>query len=200
VAPADYAKVSNHPLFIDQLRALSAARIAVEPEFKYVTEDLAKLKEKIAENRVSLNEQVRRAEIAKEKALKDARIAERTKRHVPELTAYSLTLDNVTKPQLELAKNDLSNAGSDKSFDAPKAEPKNAKGKKFAAIKEKKKGDQKQEAIKDASDPDDEDDIDGFDAEKNPKIDPIRNEALNILSDLIDLSKSQKTASTSAAQ
>lgn len=227
VEPADFEKVTDHPLFVDQLRARSTTRVAADPEFKFVIDDLAKLKEKLAENRISLNEQVRRAEIAKEKTLKETRLAERAKRHTPEPTVYAVTLDNIDKPELELAKNDLTKddaskpdaaktdgrspqktvenshvdkngvkAPTDKS-DVKSAKPTIAKGKKAPIHKDEKKADSSKGPDDNVTaDPeDDADDLDNPDTEKGAKIDPVRTETLNILSDLVELENSQKTAS-----
>ncbi len=96
----------DKPLFKSELRERSAARVAVDPEFGYINEDLLKTKKRIVENRISLNEKLRRAEIEEEKAIKEKRSAERGKVKPPERKAYSLTLDNVSKPELQLVKND----------------------------------------------------------------------------------------------
>jgi len=106
VPAADYQKTYNQPLFLEELRRLSAARVDANPEFQYIRDDVAKnLKETSEGNIVSLNEETRRGEIVKNKALKEKRTAERATRKPPELTVYGITLDNVEKP-LELAKND----------------------------------------------------------------------------------------------
>ena len=167
VAPADFQK-EKRPLFFEELRQRSAARVAADPEFKYVLEDLEKLKQKVAENRLSLNEKVRRDEIAKEKARREARIAEREKRHVADPKIYALTLDNVSKPTLELAKNESKN-------DTKKSGT--ASG-----------GDDKSASVAAGNDGDGEADDDAELPEKEAKIDPIRQETLHILADLIDLS------------
>ncbi len=158
VAPADYEKVTDR-LFLNELRERSTARIATEPEFKYVKENLALIQKKISENQLSLNEKARRDEIAKDKARKERRLAERAKRKLPEEKDYLITLDNVNKPELELVKNDA---------------PGKASAKKGKSV--------------DIDDPEDADD------DKEPKVDPVRIETLNILGDLIGLVHTQKTA------
>ena len=222
VPPADFEKVSDHPLFTAQLRERSASRVAADPEFKYIVEDLAKLNQKIAENRLSLNEKVRRDESAKEKTRHEARVAERAKRHIAEPKVYSVTLDNADKPELELAKNDVTKSSltdptamEEKLLDPAQAVPGKHHGARpgKAATKKATPGHRKDEAkpenktdeAPDAGasplddDPDaDLDDPEGVDSEKGPKIDPGRTETLNILGDLIDFSRSQKTASTAS--
>ena len=224
VPPADFEKVNDHPLFVPELRDRSAARVAADPEFKYITEDLERLNQKIEENRLSLNEKVRRDEIAKEKARKEVRVAERAKRngHVVEPKVYSVTLDNADKPELELAKNDSSKpsladnpeaiVGDTATYlDPSQAVPGKHRGTPAkSALKKSKASHRKDEAKPDTKanekpagassmedDPDaDLDDPDSVDSEKGPKIDPGRNETLNILAELIDFSRAQKTAST----
>src|SRR4029077_747231 len=57
VPKARYSKWSDsHSLFIDQLRRRSEERIKNDPEFHYVMEDIGRLRHKLDENRISLNE------------------------------------------------------------------------------------------------------------------------------------------------
>jgi len=104
VEPADYDKW-DHPLYIKELRARSEARVASDREFRWISEDLTRTKEKIAENTISLNEKMRRQELADDKAREDKRIAERAKHALPDEKDYLITLDNVDKPNLELVNN-----------------------------------------------------------------------------------------------
>jgi carboxyl-terminal processing protease len=104
VEPARFEKVTGQPLFLRELKERSAARVAADPEFRYITEDLDLLKKRLAENKISLNEKIRRAELTAEKAQKEKRVAAREKRRQPELKAYEITLDNADKPGLEPVK------------------------------------------------------------------------------------------------
>jgi carboxyl-terminal processing protease len=143
------------PLFLDELRARSAQRIAQDPEFVYTMEDMARLKEKIAANSLSLNEAARRKELAEEKRRKEQRIEERKKRG-PALAvqAYELKLDDLTSPKLRPVAYDR-------------------KPEKAVAAEEEEAEDKK----------------------ADPEPDAIRNEALRIMKDLIDLNRQTKTAS-----
>ena len=48
VPPAKYTKWSDsHSLFIDELKIRSAARVAADPEFHYVMEDMERLRKKL---------------------------------------------------------------------------------------------------------------------------------------------------------
>ena len=64
VAKAKYTKWSDtHSLFLDQLKRRSAERVQNDPEFHYVSEDMERLRQKLNDNRISLNEDVRRKEL-----------------------------------------------------------------------------------------------------------------------------------------
>jgi carboxyl-terminal processing protease len=157
VDPVQFDKITDHPLFIDQLRQRSEARVATDQDFRYVLEDLNLIKKRLAENKISLNEKDRRAEIAGDKTRNEKRIAERAKRKMPDEKTYEITLDNVDKHDLQLVKND------------PKKQS-------------------------DPADPSAEEDAEESSSAKPPPFDPQKTESLNILNDLIDLSRAPKTA------
>jgi carboxyl-terminal processing protease len=143
------------PLFLDELRERSAARVASDPEFAYITEDATRLGERLEENRVSLNLKTRKAEIEADKARKKSREAARAGRGPAiQARAYQLNLDDLAKPKLEAV---AYNRKNEKSI---MEDPEEA------------------EASKD--DP--------------PQPDPIRDEAVRILNDLIHLSLGPRTA------
>ena len=162
------------PLFRKELKDRSALRLAVEPEFAYINDDLLKVKTRIAENRVSLNIDKRKAEIDQDKAQKDKRTAERAKLKLIDEKRYTVTLDNASKPDLQLAKTDKKGA-AEKGGGKPDLE----------AAKEAK-------AIN--LDDEDEDEETG-----KPDVDAVRNEAINVLNDLIELSRGVKTTSAATA-
>lgn len=96
VAPARLPDIAFPPLFLDQLRERSAARVATDPEFLYVSEDMQRLRERIAANKISVNEAERRKELADDKARRETRKAERLARGpLVDVQAYQLTLDDV---------------------------------------------------------------------------------------------------------
>ena len=176
VPPAKFTKWSDsHPLFIDELKARSAARVAADPEFHYVMEDMERLRKKLDDNRISLNEDVRRHEVDEQKTRKEARSKERLARQEEEPSIYRVTLETIDAPKLELI-----------MYPGKIAEAKKKGGLKVAP-----------EA---ASDPDDDSDLNpdlgDDDDNKAAAIDPERDETLNILSDLVRLSAGPKTAST----
>jgi carboxyl-terminal processing protease len=144
------------PLFLNQLKARSGPRVAADPEFRYTMEDMRRVREKIAQNTISLNEKARRKELVEDKKRKEVRDKERQSRGPAlEVQAYELTLDDLAAPKLRPV-----------AFD------------------------RKQD--KNLLDSDD----DGADAKKaTPEPDPIRNESLRIMRDLIELNQQTKTAS-----
>ena len=145
------------PLFLDELRARSAQRIVGDPEFRYTLEDMTRVREKIKENVMSLNEKARRKELVDDKKRKDSREKERGSRGPAlDVQAFELTLDDLSAPKLR-------SVAFDRKQDKNLLEPA---------------------------------DEDGDSAKKeSPEPDAIRNEALRIARDLIDLGNSTKTAS-----
>jgi len=174
VARAKYTKWSDsHSLFVDQLRRRSEERVKGDPEFHYVMEDMDRLRHKIDENRISVNEDQRKKELQDDKLRKETRSKERLARNQEEPRIYRVTLDTVDKPNLQLIMYPGKLAEAKKNGVAPKVDP---------------------EAASDA----DSDLIGGGDTQgdgKEPTIDPERDETLSILTDLVDLSRGPKTAS-----
>ena len=174
VPKAKYTKWSDtHSLFIDQLRRRSEERLKNDPEFHYVMEDMDRLRHKIDENRISLNEDVRKKELADDKLRKGTRSKERLARNQQEPQIYRVTLDTVDKPNLQLVMYPGKLAAAKKNGVAPKVDPEAAP-------------DADSDLISSA----------GSDGDnKEPAIDPERDEALNILADLVNFSSGPKTAS-----
>ncbi len=176
VAKARFTKWSDtHSLFIDQLRRRSEERIKNDPEFHYVMEDINRLRHKLDENRISLNEDARKKELQDDKLRKETRSKDRLARNQEEPRIYRVTLDTVDKPDLQLIMYPGKLAEAKKNGTAPKVDSGAA------------------------SDADTDTDLIGGanadDDTKTPAIDPERDEALNILADLVDLSRGPKTAS-----
>jgi carboxyl-terminal processing protease len=173
VTKAKYTKWSDtHPLFIDQLKRRSEERIKNDPEFHYVMEDMDRLRRKLDNNRISLNEDFRKKEVADDKLRKEMRSKERLARNQEEPRIYRVTLDTVDKPNLQLI-----------MYPGKLAEAKKT------GIPSK---------VADEAAPDADSDLIasvGGDDSKEPAIDPERDEAVNILNDLVDLSRGPKTAS-----
>jgi carboxyl-terminal processing protease len=144
------------PLFLDDLRARSAQRLVADPEFRYTIEDMSRVREKIKENVMSLNEKTRRQELADDKKRKELREKERQSRGPAlDVQAFELTLDDLSAPKLRPV-----------AFDRK----------------------QEKHLLESA-----EEDDDGKKEGTEP--DAIRNEALRIMRDLINLGNRTKTAS-----
>jgi len=161
VAPALRLTTSASPLFLDELRANSKERVASDPEFTYVNQDMKRLRERIESNRLSLNENVRRKELADDKARKEERKQERLARG-PLINAqvWQLTLDDVRSKREKLEAVAYERDRDKHYLDDPEE-----------AEAEKREG------------------------PKPPEPDPIRNETLRIIEDLIRLTNQTKTAS-----
>jgi carboxyl-terminal processing protease len=182
----------DRSLFKNEIRQRSAARVAVDPEFRYITEDLDRVKQRIAENTVSLNEKARRAEIEEDKLRKEARTADRAKVKAPDRKTYAITLDNVDKPELQLAVNDKksSAASGDSTGEATSAKTVPPKG---------VKPEVQEAAVATAAVDEDGDDEEEDPLAKKSGIDPIKTETLNILADLVELSRPTKATTASTA-
>src|SRR6266581_3083903 len=172
VPKARFTKWSDgHPLFVEELKRRSAERVQHDPEFHYVMEDMERLRQKLDQNRITLNEDGRKKEIQDDKLRKDVRSKERLARHEDEPNIYRLTLDTVDKPNLQLIMYPGKLAEAKAKAGVTKVSP-------------------------EAAPDDDTDTIGAADDTKEPAIDPERDETLNILADLVDLSRGPKTAST----
>ena len=194
VPPVDFDKWER-PLFKNELRQRSAARVAADPEFRYITEDLDLLKKRLADNHVSLNEKVRRTEIQEDQERHDQREAARAKIKLPDVKTYVITLDNVKKPELQLVTYDKPEK---KTAEAKSGDVKSSGDAKAADGKSNDKS--KNETAAASSPGDDAAEDEGEATNKSERIDPIKTETLNILSDLIDLQRNPKTATASTSK
>ncbi|CAN5605307.1 carboxy terminal-processing peptidase [soil metagenome] len=171
VPKAKYTKWSDSPqVYADELKRRSEGRVKEDPEFRYVMEDIERMRRKLDENRISLNEEVRRNELNEDKMRKEMRKKDRLARQNEDTRVYRLTLDTLDKANLQL----ITFPGKIAAADTNKTSP---------------------EAASDS----DSDPFENGDNGKDPLLDPTRDEALNILSDLVGLTQAPKTASTKTA-
>lgn len=106
--PLTYDEVDPQPIngfslvrpFLDTLRSRSQSRISKDLEFQFIEEDMKKLRQKLDLNRLSLNEDARKKEIADEKKRKEQRNAGRKAHPEPTPVALEVSLDTVDKPEL----------------------------------------------------------------------------------------------------
>jgi carboxyl-terminal processing protease len=102
VDPVPFERWSGN-LFKTELNSRSATRTKDDAEFKYIKEDTEIVNKRLADNRLSLNLDKRKAEIDEEKARKDSRKAERAKAKPADEKRYVITLDTVNAQTLQLA-------------------------------------------------------------------------------------------------
>lgn len=158
-------------LHIPALRSRSEARIPSSREFQYVLEDLQLIRKRISENRISLNQEQRQVQLEDEKKRKEKREGERSAlAGGKDPKAYRITLDNVDQKTLVPIR-----------FSAPKSTAEN-------------------QIPATGIDEDDAPTADGLNEPQKDKdgkvifkalpirLDPVKEETLNILNDLIDLS------------
>jgi carboxyl-terminal processing protease len=107
VAPiANDAAGNRKPLFLDELRNRSIKRINEDPVFHDLSAEIQQIKRKLWDNCVSLNEEFRQNEIAKEVCLREKADSDRiTARAHDQTRYYRLMLADVDKPKLKLKRN-----------------------------------------------------------------------------------------------
>jgi carboxyl-terminal processing protease len=99
---AKFVPLDEALLFRERLRERSGKRVAESREFEYVREDVARIKEERERNVVSLNRELRLAELHAEEARRETRNAERLtrfaeieRRDTEQFRIFELTLDEV---------------------------------------------------------------------------------------------------------
>lgn len=125
VEPLRVDKTSSTALPLNELRRRSTERVGKSREFRYVLEDIERLKERLAANALALDEAIRRRERDEEKQRRDRRNAERKALPAVGEQIYAITLDNVDQPGLQLAsvlEKEKEKARPAKAEDAPKDE------------------------------------------------------------------------------
>ncbi|MFM8886067.1 MAG: carboxy terminal-processing peptidase [Chthoniobacterales bacterium] len=101
VPAQEFRPAGNLATIIPRLRTASEARVASDPEFSYVREDLQRFRKQREENAVTLNKEKRLAEFAEEKSRRESRNEERKERSNQEFAAVEVTLDTIDAPQLQ---------------------------------------------------------------------------------------------------
>jgi len=179
--PLPYDEVERLPLrdgqaegslFVDQLRARSAARVATNPEFQYITEDVERLQEKRDRNEISLNEEQRRKERVADRKRGEERNDARAQRQETGIERFSLTLDDLDKAELEPVSN-TAKASSGKLHPAGPLQP----------------------VPEESASPDGESESDSSEDDVI-LVDATKNEAIRILADLIALRSNETPTRT----
>ncbi len=101
---ADFEPLDPQALFIPRLKELSEERVKGSKDFAYIIEDIIKAKERIKENKVSLDKKTRESELAQSDAMQKERNAERRTRFAKiadedkkHLSFFKLTLGDLEK-------------------------------------------------------------------------------------------------------
>ncbi len=104
VAPVAFKPSPNAgELFLAELRERSARRIAADPEFLYVSEDMQRFRERLEKNTITNNMEARKKELADDKARTGARKSERLARGpLVDAKVWQITLDDVKNDRQEL--------------------------------------------------------------------------------------------------
>jgi carboxyl-terminal processing protease len=88
-------------LFTNELRQRSAARVRHDPQFQDIAKDVQRLNARLKNNRLSLNESVRRTEMIKDVKRREREEAERSNSERADRSKiYELSLADVSKPKL----------------------------------------------------------------------------------------------------
>jgi len=105
----NFALFQKTPLPIEELARRSKERVAADPDFKWVKEEIARFQQRKEENSLSLNKEVRIKEIQEQDVKSKARTEELKARYAgvreseKELfSVYSLTLDDLQQEKLRL--------------------------------------------------------------------------------------------------
>ena len=130
VAPVVTTEADRTFLFLDEIRRRSAERVAADPEFAYVREDMQRLRDRIEKNRISINEEVRRTELDEDKKRKEARKEDREKRGpLVNAKVWQITLDDAKSGRKELEVVDYERERDKKYLDEEEEPEESEKGK-----------------------------------------------------------------------
>jgi carboxyl-terminal processing protease len=100
IDPLPYQRWTR-PLYLDLLREKSQQRIRDSVEFAYIREDLERIRKRVEENKISINEERRKAELKEDKERRAKRESDRTARGKElEPKAFRITLENATNKPL----------------------------------------------------------------------------------------------------
>jgi carboxyl-terminal processing protease len=104
IAPAIYDEADRVAKSLAPLRAASSERIAKSPDFADLKSVIARYKKMREDKTVSLNEAKRKKEKEELKAIDEAAKKARLARAIKPPLAYEVTVQNATKPELEIYK------------------------------------------------------------------------------------------------
>lgn len=103
----DYTKDKTLAKIMPELKKRSAQRVATDPDFKLLSEEIRRTKDKLDENKLSINKQVRKDEINEQEAWRKkvnqerkARYAEIAQKDKERYNLFRLTLEDLASPAL----------------------------------------------------------------------------------------------------
>lgn len=126
IAAARYDVRPEVAPYLAALRDASAQRIAADPAFKDLRQQISRLQARITDNTVSLNEAERRREQAQDKTIEKA-IAAEAKAEESAIPAYELTVKDAASPGLPAHATNLAKPPSDRRPPVPGDDAKEAK-------------------------------------------------------------------------
>ncbi len=160
-----FEPLSKANLFIPRLKELSNARVSASKDFNYVIEDITKAKARLRENAVSLNIDERRAELAEADRSQHERNQERRERF-----AKMAQADSSSMRFFKLTLDDLEEGKGLREVDPSQD-----------ADDYMRRAEDKTAELDDTP-------------EWPSKLDPTKREALNVLSDLVDITRNARMA------
>jgi carboxyl-terminal processing protease len=101
VPSADPENLNRVKPYLAELDQYSAKRIARDPDFQYIQEDISDFRKQEADKSISLNEADRQAELKSREARAEARKKERLARKKSNEKVFDITLKNVELAQLQ---------------------------------------------------------------------------------------------------
>jgi carboxyl-terminal processing protease len=99
VPPARYQQENRVAPYLAALREGSRRRVEADPAFKDLREEIATLKKRISEGRISLNEAERRRDLADTEA-RDKRIEHEARTDATGRAIYAITVEGAHRPGL----------------------------------------------------------------------------------------------------
>ncbi len=114
ISPAPYKAMDEEKLFKKALSLKSKKRINTNPDFEYIKEDVLKAQSRLQENKISLNIDNRRREIAESKKIRKQRIKEQTLRYaslqeddLKTFKVFRLNLEDLEANELPILEKDV---------------------------------------------------------------------------------------------
>jgi carboxyl-terminal processing protease len=125
VPSADPENLNRVKPYLSELEQYSAKRVAKDPDFNYIEQDIADFRKEEADKSISLNEAERLADQKSRAARAEARMKERLSRKKSDEKVFDITLKNADVAQLQpvpVKTNSIASASSQDFDDDPSAD------------------------------------------------------------------------------